>query len=98
MAFMLTVETDKVDALKRALPATGCRMLRVRPRSGYSSDSKSVRNVEIELPRLWKGSMSDALYDLPGVLMVSGTVSFGKPSLPARFFHALGWYLMPSHT
>lgn len=96
MAMRLTVEDDKIAAMKAALPATGCKLLRVRPRAGKDSDGVSIRNVEIKLPALWQGSMSTALYDLPGVRLMSGTI--GRQRAPYRWFTALGWYVRPSRS
>jgi hypothetical protein len=93
---MITVEEASLAAFREKLPHTGCQEFRMR-RRGYASDGVAIRDIEVSLPRSWEFSMSDALYDLPGVRMVYSL--FGGPRGWRRWLHNfLFWVVVPSGT
>lgn len=75
----VTVLAKDLDAFKKALPATGCTLTGRQRRPGKNKFGNKVVDVEFDLPSLgsWRGSMTETIYDLPGVLRY-GAELFGK--------------------
>lgn len=66
MATLVTVEADKIEAFRQALPATGCRLTGRRRRLGRARDGARIRDLEIVLPPRWRDEMAADLGKLPG--------------------------------
>lgn len=93
---IVMVETTKLASFRKMIGETGCRILRERRREGRSLDGTAVLDVEIELPKPpWQGSMSDALYGLPGVRLLRAEVGH---RWPVRLINWCRWQIGRSGT
>lgn len=93
---IITVAQDKLADFRRELPTTGCSLTGRTRRVGLW-DGIRVRDVEITLPELWSGSMSNAIYGLPGVLLMSDHLRIGRVPRWRRLVHDFFvWHIQAS--
>lgn len=88
----VTVRKEQLPEFKKQIGETDCKLTGRQRRSGtfrirHSGVRIKIVDVEIELPPLgWRGSMTDAIYDLPGV------ISYGTEIFPGgRLGRILEW-------
>lgn len=93
----LTVEHAKLRDFFVQLPLAGCKPTGRMRRIGTTPTGVRVRDVEVELPESWSGSMSETLYGLPGVRLMSTTMQLGRVNwFLKKILEFVDWHVMPS--
>jgi hypothetical protein len=91
----VTVLRSLLDEFKAALPKTGCSLTGRQRRPGkwrLGGGKVEIVDVEIQLPPLgWRGSMTEAVYELPGALMYGAQIF--PAGLVGRLRELCYWHL-----